>query len=163
MGVATLRAAPCSWSDSQGEVHSDRRRVAGHSRPLAAMAICQRPARGTAAAQTLADLFGGDSWRDGVTAADSDTRLNQAIPLIAQATGAKWWTSAVRIVSGGQATRYLLLHLTNSDDGRDSCQRCGRSAKRASTHVSSGVRFGSRSQFTSRRISRRFRAAIRTA
>jgi three-Cys-motif partner protein len=88
------------------------------------MLICQRPAAGTAAAQTLDDLFGGDSWREGVTAADSDARLNQAIPLIAHATGAKWWTSAVRMVSGGQATRYLLLHLTTSDDGRDLMKEC---------------------------------------
>lgn len=88
------------------------------------MLICQRPAAGTGSAQTLDDLFGGDSWRNGITLADSDARLNQAIPLIARATGAKWWTSAVRMVSGGQATRYLLLHLTNSDDGRDLMKEC---------------------------------------
>jgi hypothetical protein len=50
--------------------------------------------------------------------------LNQAIPLLARAIGAKWWTSAVRMVTGGQATRYLLLHLTNSDDGRDLIKEC---------------------------------------
>lgn len=28
------------------------------------------------------------------------------------------------MVTGGQATRYLLLHLTNSDDGRDLIKEC---------------------------------------
>ena len=28
------------------------------------------------------------------------------------------------MVSGGQATGYLLLHLTNSDDGRDLMKEC---------------------------------------
>src|SRR5215210_2277642 len=53
-----------------------------------------------------------------------DDRLERAIPLIARAVGAKWWTSAVRMVTGGQATRYVLLHLTNSDDGRDLMKEC---------------------------------------
>jgi hypothetical protein len=48
----------------------------------------------------------------------------QAIPLLARNIGAKWWTSAVRMVTGGQATRYLLLHLTNSDHGRDLIKEC---------------------------------------
>jgi hypothetical protein len=53
-----------------------------------------------------------------------DERLGRAIPLIAQGIGAKWWTSAVRMVTGGQATRYVLLHLTNSDDGRNLMKEC---------------------------------------
>ena len=59
-----------------------------------------------------------------ITGKEVDDRLNQAIPLLARAIGAKWWTSAVRMVTGGQATRYLLLHLTNSDDGRDLIKDC---------------------------------------
>jgi hypothetical protein len=53
-----------------------------------------------------------------------DERLDRAIPLMARGIGAKWWTSAVRMVTGGQATRYVLLHLTNSDDGRDLMKEC---------------------------------------
>jgi hypothetical protein len=60
-----------------------------------------------------------------------DERLDRAIPLIARAVGAKWWTSAVRMVTGGQATRYVLLHLTNSDDGRDLMKECAWSASPA--------------------------------
>jgi three-Cys-motif partner protein len=88
------------------------------------MLIQQRQAPGTSYAQTLDDIFGSGIWRTEITGADVDTRLNQAIPLIARATGAKWWTSAVRMVTGGQATRYLLLHLTNKDDGRDLMKEC---------------------------------------
>ena len=88
------------------------------------MLIQQRPAEGTSYAQTLDDIFGSGEWRTAVVGSDVDARLNQAIPLIARATGAKWWTSAVRMVTGGQATRYLLLHLTNSDDGRELIKEC---------------------------------------
>ena len=88
------------------------------------MLIQQRPAPGTSHAQTLDDVFGSGDWRTEITGSDVDARLNQAIPLLAVATGAKWWTSAVRMVTGGQATRYLLLHLTNSDDGRDLMKEC---------------------------------------
>jgi three-Cys-motif partner protein len=88
------------------------------------MLIQQRPVAGTSHAQTLDDVFGSGRWRTAITGTDADERLNQAIPLLARAIGAKWWTSAVRMVTGGQATRYLLLHLTNSDDGRDLIKEC---------------------------------------
>lgn len=88
------------------------------------MLVCQKPAVGSASAQTLDDVFGGSAWRENITSGTADGRLNQAIPLLAHATGAKWWTSAVRMVSGGSATRYLLLHLTNSDAGRDWMKEC---------------------------------------
>jgi three-Cys-motif partner protein len=88
------------------------------------MLIQQRPERGTPPAQTLDEIFGSESWRTEVIGSDVDERLGRAIPLIAQGIGARWWTSAVRMVTGGQATRYLLLHLTNSDDGRDLMKEC---------------------------------------
>lgn len=88
------------------------------------MLICQRPGPGTSHAQTLDEVFGSGAWRTAITGTEVDDRLNQAIPLLARAVGAKWWTSAVRMVTGGQATRYLLLHLTNSDDGRDLMKEC---------------------------------------
>ena len=43
--------------------------------------------------------------------AGMDGRLDRAIPLKARGIGARWWTSAVRMVTGGQATRYVLLVL----------------------------------------------------
>jgi three-Cys-motif partner protein len=88
------------------------------------MLIQQRPERGTAPAETLDEIFGSESWRTEVIGSDVDERLGRAIPLIARGIGARWWTSAVRMVTGGQATRYLLLHLTNSDDGRDLMKEC---------------------------------------
>ena len=88
------------------------------------MLIQQRPERRTAPAQTLEEIFGSESWRTELIGADVDERLGRAIPLIASGIGARWWTSAVRMVTGGQATRYVLLHLTNSDDGRDLMKEC---------------------------------------
>lgn len=83
------------------------------------MLVQQRPEPGTPHADTLDEIFGSAAWRTEIVAATVDERLYQAIRLLARGIGAKWWTSAVRMVTGGQATRYLLLHLTNSDDGRD--------------------------------------------
>ncbi len=88
------------------------------------MLVQQRPERGTPPAETLDEIFGSDRWRTEVIGSDVDERLGRAIPLIARGIGARWWTSAVRMVTGGQATRYLLLHLTNSDDGRDLMKEC---------------------------------------
>jgi three-Cys-motif partner protein len=88
------------------------------------MLIQQRPAAGTPHAQTLDEIFGSGSWRTEVIGDGMDERLDRAIPLMARGIGAKWWTSAVRMVTGGQATRYVLLHLTNSDDGRDLMKEC---------------------------------------
>jgi hypothetical protein len=88
------------------------------------MLIQQRPAPGTPHAQTLDEIFGSSSWRTEVIGDGMDERLDRAIPLMARGIGAKWWTSAVRMVTGGQATRYVLLHLTNSDDGRDLMKEC---------------------------------------
>jgi hypothetical protein len=88
------------------------------------MLIQQRPATGTPHAQTLDEIFGSDAWRTEVVGDGMDDRLDRAIPLLARGVGAKWWTPAVRMVTGGQATRYVLLHLTNSDDGRDLIKEC---------------------------------------
>jgi hypothetical protein len=88
------------------------------------MLIQQRPAPGSPHAQTLDEIFGSGSWRTEVIGEGMDERLDRAIPLMARGIGARWWTSAVRMVTGGQATRYVLLHLTNSDDGRDLMKEC---------------------------------------
>ncbi len=87
------------------------------------MAVQQRPEPGTGMAQTLDSIFGGDDWRTEITAPDVNERMNQAVRLLARKIGAKWWTY-VRMVSGGTATRYILLHLTNHDKGRDLFKDC---------------------------------------
>lgn len=87
------------------------------------MAVAQRPEAGTGMADTLDEIFGGDDWRTAIDSEDVDERLDQAVRLLAGKVGAKWWTY-IRMVSGGKATRYLLLHLTNHDRGRDLIKDC---------------------------------------
>ncbi|HUE90285.1 MAG TPA: three-Cys-motif partner protein TcmP [Vicinamibacterales bacterium] len=87
------------------------------------MAVQQRPGTDDGLAKTLDSIFGGDDWRTEITALDVSERMNQAVRLLARKIGAKWWTY-VRMVSGGQATRYILLHLTNHDKGRDLMKDC---------------------------------------
>lgn len=88
------------------------------------MLVQQRPDAGTPHAQTLDEIFASSAWRTEIVGDTMDGRLSRAIPLMARAIGVRWWTSAVRMVTGGQATRYVLLHLTNSDDGRDLMKEC---------------------------------------
>jgi three-Cys-motif partner protein len=88
------------------------------------MLIQQRPAPGTGPSNTLDEIFGSDAWRNEIVSADVDERLYQATQLLARGIGAKWWTSAVQMVTGGQATRYVLLHLSNSSHGRDLMKEC---------------------------------------
>lgn len=74
-------------------------------------------------AETLDAIFDGGEWRTEIDAENVDERMDQAVALLARKVGARWWTY-VRMVSGGRATRYLLLHLTNHDKGRDLIKDC---------------------------------------
>ena len=87
------------------------------------MAVQQRPEPGEGMARTLDTIFGGEGWRTEITAPDVNERMRQAVRLLARNIGAKWWTY-VRMVTGGEATRYILLHLTNHDKGRDLIKDC---------------------------------------
>ncbi len=49
--------------------------------------------------------------------------LIASVELLANGIGARWSTY-IRMTSGGTATRYLLLHLTNHDEGRDLMKEC---------------------------------------
>lgn len=86
------------------------------------MAIRQRNPMGHGMATVLDDIFTGDRWRaiDGET---PDERIGQAMHLLSNVIGAKWHTH-LRMTTGGLATRYLLLHLTNHDAGRDLMKEC---------------------------------------
>ena len=86
------------------------------------MAIRQRPGPTHGLATTLDEIFVGDSWR-GIDGDTPDRRQDQATQLLADAIGAKWCTH-VRMSTGGTTTRYLLLHLTNHDQGRDLMKEC---------------------------------------
>jgi three-Cys-motif partner protein len=86
------------------------------------MAMSQEPEAGHGQAAILDQLLGPDSWRriDGDTMVE---RADQAAALLADRVGARWWTH-VRMVSGGGAVRFFLLHLTNHDAGRDLMKEC---------------------------------------
>ncbi len=70
----------------------------------------------------LDGIFTDDRWRaiDGET---PDERIGQAMNLLSKVIGAKWQTH-FRMTTGGSATRYVLLHLTNHDKGRDLMKEC---------------------------------------
>lgn len=87
------------------------------------MAVRQKPEPGSAMSDTLDSVFGGDEWRVAINGDTQDERADQAARLLASKVGAKWWTY-IRMVSGGNATRYMLLHLTNHDRGRDLMKDC---------------------------------------
>ena len=86
------------------------------------MAIQQMPEPGSGMATTLDEIFGNDGWRE-ISSSTMRGRGDEAVDLLADAVGAKWWTH-VHMASGGDATRYLLLHLTNHDQGRDLMKDC---------------------------------------
>ena len=72
---------------------------------------------------TLDLVFGGPEWRERVVSSSFDERAEQAVRLLAEKIGAKWHTH-IRMLGDNGATRYLLLHLTNHDDGRDLMKDC---------------------------------------
>ncbi|MPZ21454.1 MAG: three-Cys-motif partner protein TcmP [Luteitalea sp.] len=86
------------------------------------MALAQgRDKAGMAA--TLDLVFDGPEWRSVVDSADFDERAEQAVQLLATKVGAQWWTS-IRMLGDNRATRYLLVHFTNHEDGRDLMKDC---------------------------------------
>ncbi len=86
------------------------------------MAMHQELKAGHGQAENLDRLFGGDAWRN-IRGETMVERADQGAKLLADRVGAKWWTH-VRMVSGGDAVRFFLLHLTNHDDGRDLMKEC---------------------------------------
>lgn len=81
------------------------------------MAIRQAPDPCHGQARILDRVFCGDTWRR-IRGETMVERADHAAALLAHRIGAKWWTH-VRMVSGGGAVRFFLLHLTNHDAGRD--------------------------------------------
>lgn len=74
-------------------------------------------------ADTLDSIFDGSEWKDRVSSDDFDERANQAINLLREKIGAKWVTH-IRMLGDNDVTRYLLMHLTNHDAGRDLMKAC---------------------------------------
>ena len=73
--------------------------------------------------QVVNSVFDGPSWRERITSCDYDRRGEQASIFYKEMTGAKWATY-IRMLGDNQVTRYLLLHLTNHDAGRDLMKEC---------------------------------------
>lgn len=73
--------------------------------------------------QNLNTIFGGADWLDTFTSDNAEERAEQAIELFRTQIGARWATR-IKMLGDNGATRYMLLHLTNSDDGRDLMKDC---------------------------------------
>jgi three-Cys-motif partner protein len=71
--------------------------------------------------RTLKRVFGGDDWRK-IDAEDADDRAQQCADLFREITRARWGTH-IRMMDNGRI-RYVLLHLTNHDAGRDLMKEC---------------------------------------
>jgi three-Cys-motif partner protein len=70
---------------------------------------------------TLNSVFDGDGWRK-IVGEDADNRAEQCADLFRKITRARWGTH-IRMLDNGRI-RYFLLHLTNSDAGRDLMKEC---------------------------------------
>jgi hypothetical protein len=68
-------------------------------------------------AATMDFVFGGPAWRQ-IGRDDFEQSADQTLSLIAEKVAAKWATP-VRMLGENGATEYILLHLTNHDEGRD--------------------------------------------
>ena len=86
------------------------------------MAMRQEPEPGHGQAGVLDRLFGSDAWR-AIRGKTMVERADRAARLLADRVDAKWWTH-MRMISGGDAVRFFLLHLTNHDEGRDLMKDC---------------------------------------
>lgn len=74
-------------------------------------------------AGTLNEVFDGESWRDWSGEVDAVARAHQTVEGLQHLTQARWATY-VRMLGDNQATRYVLVHLTNHDAGRDLMKDC---------------------------------------
>lgn len=86
------------------------------------MAIRQCSPPGNRLATTLDEIFSDDRWRT-IDSNSADERMDGAVQMLSDTIGAQWHTY-IPMRSGGKATRYLLLHLTNHEQGRDLMKEC---------------------------------------
>jgi hypothetical protein len=74
--------------------------------------------RNPAFEDTLDKLFGCTDWRGIRDVNDADTRGEMAVQLLKNQLGTRWATY-IRMLGDNLKTRYLILHLTDHEDGRD--------------------------------------------
>lgn len=85
------------------------------------MAIAQADSK-PGMARTLDLIYKGDEWRT-LIGMDFDAQPDESVNLLRKMTDAKWATY-IRMLGENRVTRYLLLHLTNHDAGRDLMKDC---------------------------------------
>ena len=71
--------------------------------------------------QTLDSIFDGSNWRD-LIPLDTEARSRAALALYRTMVNARWATPLY--MEAHNTTRYILLHLTDHDDGRDLMKDC---------------------------------------
>lgn len=82
-------------------------------------------AQGTSSAgmrETLDTVFDGDQWRK-LIGLEFEAQAQACIDLLREVIGARWATH-IRMLGPNNVTRYMLLHLTNHDAGRDQMKDC---------------------------------------
>lgn len=85
------------------------------------MAIAQGPEK-PGMADALNYIFDGDSWRE-LVGLEFDRQAHECINLFRGLIGSKWVTY-IRMLGQNKKTRYMLMHLTNHDTGRDVIKDC---------------------------------------
>lgn len=73
-------------------------------------------------ARTLDLIFDGDDWRE-LLGLPFEKQSEECVNLLRHKIGAKWATH-IRMLGKNNVTRYMLLHLTNHDAGRDLMKDC---------------------------------------
>jgi hypothetical protein len=87
------------------------------------MEICQaQKYKEPTIAKTLDFVFNSQAWRN-IEAETSDERAELAIDQFQSLCDARWATS-IRMLAGSRRTRYILVHLTNHEAGRDLMKEC---------------------------------------
>ena len=71
----------------------------------------------------LTSIFDGPAWQTKITASDYEKMAEQTIDLLKEMIGAEWATSA-RMIGPNNLTKYMLVHFTNHNKGRDLMKRC---------------------------------------
>ena len=85
------------------------------------MAIAQNDAN-PGLVETLNIVFDGDNWRD-LIGLEFESQARMCTKLLRSMIGARWGTY-IRMLGVNNQTRYMLLHLTNHDAGRDLMKEC---------------------------------------
>jgi len=73
-------------------------------------------------AKTLDLIFDGDEWR-GLVGLSFEEQAQECVNLLRRKIGAQWATH-IRMLGSNGVTRYMLVHLTNHDKGRDLMKDC---------------------------------------